>query len=156
MVNHVNIINSQRKYLVDADGLSLSIGLILDRLEIEGRHLSIAFVSRERIRTLNRQFRGRDEVTDVLSFPSQDSQDPSYLGDVAVCPAVLSRQAGRDWQDGRPVTSTPREELALMVIHSVLHLVGYDHEGSAARRRAMIQKERTLFPIVIDSFPEFH
>jgi probable rRNA maturation factor len=156
MPNDVNIINKQRKYLIDADGLSLSVGLILDLLQTEDCQLSVAFVSSDRIRALNREFRGRDEVTDVLSFPSQDSQDPAYLGDIAVCPSVIARQAGRDWQDGRPVTSTPREELALMLIHSVLHLVGYDHEGSAARRKAMIRREHSLYPQVIEFFPEFH
>ncbi len=156
MPKQVNIVNIQRKYFVDTDGLSRWVERILDLLQTVDSQLSVAFVSRERIRSLNREFRGRDEVTDVLSFPSHDNQDRGYLGDIAVCPAVIVRQAGRDWRDGRPVTSTPREELALMLIHSVLHLVGHDHEGSAARRRAMIQMEHSLYTQVTESFPEFH
>lgn len=75
-------------------------------------HLAVEIVTEDRIRELNREFRGRDEATDVLSFPvDEDGSDPGprELGDVVVCPE-------------RCVDTTEA------VVHGVLHLCGYDHE----------------------------
>jgi probable rRNA maturation factor len=75
-------------------------------------HLAIELVDAERIRELNREHRGRDQPTDVLSFPvDQDgaAAGPRELGDVVVCPEYT-----RDLREA--------------VVHGVLHLCGYDHE----------------------------
>jgi probable rRNA maturation factor len=75
-------------------------------------HLAIELVDAERIRELNREHRGLDRPTDVLSFPVDEdgpAAGPRELGDVVVCPAY---------------THDPREA----VVHGVLHLCGYDHE----------------------------
>jgi probable rRNA maturation factor len=76
-------------------------------------HLAIAFVDEEEIRALNREHRGKDSPTDVLSFPvdgtAPDTAGPRELGDVVIC---------------REHTSDVTEA----VVHGVLHLCGYDHE----------------------------
>lgn len=75
-------------------------------------HLAVELVDRERIRELNREHRGRDVPTDVLSFPvdpEPDSPGPRELGDVFVCEAEC-------------------EDLMEAVVHGVLHLAGHDHE----------------------------
>jgi probable rRNA maturation factor len=75
-------------------------------------HLAIELVDAERIRELNREHRGRDQPTDVLSFPVDEdgpAAGPRELGDVVVCP-----EHARD--------------LGEAVVHGVLHLCGYDHE----------------------------
>ena len=75
-------------------------------------HLAIALVGADAIRALNREHRGRDRPTDVLSFPvdgSGPSAGPRELGDVVICPEHA-------------------EDLAEAVVHGVLHLCGYDHE----------------------------
>ncbi len=75
-------------------------------------HLSLELVDEQRIRELNREHRGRDEPTDVLSFPvdgSGPAPGPRELGDVVICP---------------PQTA----DLTEATVHGVLHLCGYDHE----------------------------
>lgn len=75
------------------------------------------------IRTLNRRHLGQDRTTDVLSFPAMDSLEPgvAHLGDIAVSLPQARRQARRA---GWPIGS----ELALLVTHGFLHLLGHDHE----------------------------
>jgi probable rRNA maturation factor len=79
---------------------------------MEDGHLAIELVDAERIRELNREHRGRDEPTDVLSFPVDEAAPaagPRELGDVVICPEHT-------------------EDLTEAVVHGVLHLCGYDHE----------------------------
>ena len=75
-------------------------------------HLAIELVDAERIRELNREHRGRDRPTDVLSFPMDEdgpAHGPRELGDVVICPEYT-------------------RDLTEAVVHGVLHLCGYDHE----------------------------
>jgi probable rRNA maturation factor len=84
----------------------------LDAVGVAAGHLAIEFVDSEAIRALNAKHRGRDEPTDVLSFPIDDvapAVGPRELGDVVICPEQT-------------------EDLDEAVVHGVLHLCGYDHE----------------------------
>jgi len=109
---------------VEVIGLERVTGAILpaeiDRLsvlaaasaDVADGHVAIEFVDAGRIRELNREHRGRDEATDVLSFPVDEDGAPSgprELGDVVICPAET-------------------EDLREAVVHGVLHLTGMDHE----------------------------
>jgi probable rRNA maturation factor len=79
---------------------------------VEEGHLAIELADAERIRELNREHRGRDQPTDVLSFPVDEAAPaagPRELGDVVICPEHT-------------------EDLTEAVVHGVLHLCGYDHE----------------------------
>jgi probable rRNA maturation factor len=89
--------------------------------------LVVRFAADPEVRRLNRQFRGRDETTDVLSFPG--SAADRRLGDVVVSVPQARRQAaGR----GHPV----ERELRVLILHGVLHCLGHDHErdGGAMNR----------------------
>ena len=103
--------------------------------------VSIAVVSDRRMRALNRQFRGRDVATDVLSFPAtQMPGGSSFLGDIVIASGVANRQA-RD--AGHPVGT----ELKVLALHGLLHLMGYDHdtdEGKMARTEARLRKQAGL------------
>jgi probable rRNA maturation factor len=81
--------------------------------------VTIAFVSDKKIRELNRQFRGIDRPTDVLSFPTD--QAPAELGDIAISVETAVRQA-------RENHLTLNGEIAQLILHGLLHLCGYDHE----------------------------
>jgi len=84
-------------------------------------HLSVELVDERRIRELNREHRGRDATTDVLSFPIDGSggvAGPRELGDVVICPEHT-------------------EDLAAATVHGVLHLCGYDHEADAGEMLAL-------------------
>lgn len=86
---------------------------------------TIVFVSDAAIRKLNRQFRGKDQVTDVLSFPSQaepfESENQSQLGEVVIS---VQRAAAQAKQNGLTFSN----EVEQLILHGLLHLCGYDHE----------------------------
>jgi len=81
--------------------------------------VTIAFVSDRQIRALNKQFRHIDKATDVLSFPLDDDAD--NLGDIAISIETAARQAKENGL-------TLNGELAQLILHGLLHLLGYDHE----------------------------
>jgi probable rRNA maturation factor len=96
-------------------------------LAVEGARgeLTLTFVDREEIAALNAEHLGQDGPTDVLSFPLDAGEDsvsgvPVLLGDVVVCPAVAVAQAAHH-------AGTVDDELALLVVHGVLHVLGHDH-----------------------------
>ena len=87
------------------------------------------------IRELNRRYRNRDTPTDVLSFPLADEVCPDLLGDVVISVDTLRRQA-------RQRKRSVADELLRLLIHGILHLLGYDHEVSPAEARRMRRMER--------------
>ena len=84
--------------------------------------LTIRIVDAEESQTLNRQFRGKDKPTNVLSFPSQvpDFVEQDYLGDLAICASVVAKEAAEQHK-------SEDAHWAHMLVHGVLHLHGYDH-----------------------------
>lgn len=91
--------------------------------------LGLAFVGEDEMRALNAEHRGLDEVTDVLAFPldARDELPAGFerqLGDVVVCHAQAVRQAQEAGVD-------PPAEVRTLVVHGLLHLLGYDHEADA-------------------------
>jgi len=96
--------------------------------------LSLVFVDTRAGRRLNREFRGRDYATNVLTFSYETR--PRVLADIVLCLPVLRREAQAG---GR----TLREHLAHLVLHGVLHAQGYDHE-TRQQARAMQARERAL------------
>jgi probable rRNA maturation factor len=94
--------------------------------------VTVAIVPDGRVRALNRQYRGLDRPTDVLSFPADE---PGHLGDVVIAYGVARRQA-RD--AGHPV----RTELRVLALHGLLHLLGYDHETDTGQMRRIERRLR--------------
>lgn len=119
-------------------GLRRAVQAVLRHHGLEGNAtLTVALVDEETIRHLNRTYRGIDGPTDVLSFPVQMELPPGirYLGDVVIAFPYAAHQAQHK---GRPLEG----ELALLTVHGVLHLLGYDHDTEPARRRMWaIQRE---------------
>jgi probable rRNA maturation factor len=93
--------------------------------------VTVAIASDARVRALNRQYRGKDAPTDVLSFPAEE---PDTLGDVIIAAGVARRQA-------RDAGHSVQTELRVLALHGLLHLLGYDHERDAGR---MARVERRL------------
>ena len=98
--------------------------------------VSIALVSDDRIRALNRTYRRKNHATDVLSFPTnaRDSRVEPFLGDIVIARGVAKRQA-------REVGHSEATELRVLALHGLLHLLGYDHEQDDGR---MARVERRL------------
>ncbi len=86
---------------------------------------SLSFVDPEEIQQLNNLYRDQNEITDVLSFPSDGEIDPEsgveYLGDILIC---IQRAAEQAISSGHPLEN----EIELLFIHGLLHLIGYDHQ----------------------------
>ncbi len=86
--------------------------------KLASKELVIVFVTRPEMKRLNNQYRGKNYATDVLSF---ESADPDALGELVLCLPVLRAQSKR-------TGLSERGELGYMIVHGVLHLLGYDHE----------------------------
>lgn len=86
---------------------------------------------------LNRRYRGKDKPTDVLSFPLADNLQPWLLGDVVISVETAARQAQRRGH-------TLPDELQTLLIHGILHLLGYDHEVSRREAIRMRRKEQEV------------
>ncbi len=132
--NHPKGRRLERRVLADAKRF-------LAAMEIDGAELSVALVGDAEIRKLNRQWRRKDKATDVLSFPAGDmppgTPGPKPLGDVIISLDTAVRVAK---EDGRKM----EDELTRYLAHGILHLLGYDHERSAAEARRMAALEEKL------------
>lgn len=100
--------------------------------------LSLAFVGDRTMRRINRDYRDIDRTTDVLSFSYLDeSGTGGVIGEIFVSPAVARRQAAEAGCD-------LEEEVSRLVLHGLLHVLGYDHDDAAGRRRMFGRQERYL------------
>jgi probable rRNA maturation factor len=130
---------------VDVRNLHRVVAEVLRREEVaEETELSLVITGDEAVRKLNRRFRGVDAPTDVLAFGAEVEEQfvsapesPPYLGDVVISYQRALAQAA---ELGHAVA----EELALLVVHGVLHLLGYDHREEAAAQRMREREERIL------------
>ncbi len=93
------------------------------------------------MRTLNRRYRGKDRATDVLSFSFREGSfshiQPDFLGDIVICVPVAVRQAA---ETGHSVS----REIDMLLIHGLVHLLGYDHEISSREALRMKRREQAL------------
>jgi probable rRNA maturation factor len=135
--------DEQADRAVDLDRWAALARAVLEDRPIRGDvEVSLLFVDEASIAALNRQFLGREGPTDVLAFPIEDEPVPGgrspdtggsgpgadsmdepfvLLGDVVICPAVAERNAADHGV-------TAEDEVALLVVHGLLHLLGMDHE----------------------------
>lgn len=129
---------------------------VLCRYRIRSGDVCIRFVGDAEIRELNRKFRGKDAVTDVLSFPAHGgyaavrgaylkhrygkfpSPEPAfYVGDVVISPETAQRQA-------EEYGHSPERETVYLAVHSLLHLVGFDHIDEADREVMRIAEKQVM------------
>jgi probable rRNA maturation factor len=116
---------------------------ILALLHLDRAELSVLIVGPRAMRALNREYRGMDRTTDVLSFPQYGLAEglpedgPFAMGDVVV-------DIERAGEQAREFGHSLDMELRRLLVHGVLHLAGYDHEGGARERERMRRKERSL------------
>ncbi len=121
----IELINRQRARQISAKPLREFVARSLQLVERESHDVSIAFVTDPAIKKLNRQFRGKDYATDVLSFPNQaepfESQNEKTLGEIVIS---VQRAAAQAKENGLSFSN----EVEQLVLHGLLHLCGYDHE----------------------------
>lgn len=106
------------------------------RRALESAHeVSLVFVSVQEIQRLNREFRGKDKPTDVLSFAPTDE---GSLGELVFSLQIIRAQATEH-------ALSYQDELGYMVLHGVLHLLGYDHETSRTEEQRMFKLQDRVF-----------
>lgn len=107
-------------------------------LEYEGVsyscEVSVTFVDNERIKELNSEYRNIDRETDVLSFPTGDTGEGVTLGDVVIS---LEKAKAQAEEYGHSL----EREIAFLTVHSVLHLLGYDHETGEEDEKEMFRRQ---------------
>ncbi len=138
------ILNRQRAVRVSPVVLGRFLSRVRRTLKLPGESVTVCFIENREMAKLNQTYRGKRGPTDVLSFPSErDNLRPGqpkrngrrhFLGDIAIAPAVARRNAG---EFGRPLS----DELRILILHGVLHLLGYDHEHDSGE---MERYERRL------------
>jgi probable rRNA maturation factor len=119
------LVSDRQGTAVDLDGLAELARRTLRAEGIEDAELSLSFVDEAEIEDLHVRYLHEPGPTDVLSFPldGEDDRGVRVLGDVVIAPVVAARNNPDD----------PAGELRLLVVHGVLHLLGYDHEEDAER-----------------------
>ena len=129
----IDVLNRQRLVRIDKQRIASLADATLRALNKPERALAVVFIRDPAMQNLNLKFRGKDEATDVLSFPLEydsrvaaddnprDGLARKYVGDVVVSTDTARRQAG---EAGHSLD----REIDELVIHGVLHLCGYDHE----------------------------
>ena len=101
----------------------------LNRLDCGQSEVSVRIVSEDEMTLLNRQYRNRNQPTNVLSFPSGlEAEGRLFLGDIVVCAAVVRREA---LEFDKPV----EDRYAHMVFHGLLHLLGHEHAEPAGQEK---------------------
>lgn len=137
------LISNRQRAALDEEGL---LSVARDTLRGEGvdrAELSVSFVETGEIEELHERFMDEPGPTDVLSFPLEEAEGPAkdgakdgdgtrHLGDVVVAPAEAERNNPAD----------PDGEIRLLLVHGILHLLGYDHEEEDARTRMWERQER--------------
>ena len=137
----VFISDDQRERFVDCELIKIQGRNILFFLGCGNQELSVLLTDDKKIRELNKKYRGQDRATDVLSFPQNEGEEnePDYhlMGDVVISTVTAKRQAS---QHGLSL----EEEIVLLLIHGILHLLGFNHERSEEACH-MKKKTRELF-----------
>ncbi|HVO11239.1 MAG TPA: rRNA maturation RNase YbeY [Vicinamibacteria bacterium] len=128
----VVLLNRQRRRRVDARRL----GRLLERAAVElgvGGELALVLAGDRLLRRLNRDYRGKDRPTDVLSFPGEGGE--GGLGDVVISVETAERNA-------RSLGRTVPQELEVLALHGLLHVLGHDHETDGGTMRRLEQRLR--------------
>jgi probable rRNA maturation factor len=123
---------------------------LLKLLELQQCELSVLLTNDAEMTDLNRTYRNRNRTTDVLSFPQlsdgQGGYHPAILGDVVISVTTARRQA--------KVRRSPLlEELTILLVHGVLHLIGHEHEKAGRKRAASMRREQRRLVALLEGKP---
>lgn len=132
----MEINNQQEKIDIDKNLYKDFENIITKATEIEGYdggEISVALVDNAKIKELNKKFRKKDEVTDVLSFP----MDEEILGDIII-------SAEKALEQSKDYGHSFKREICYLVTHGILHLLGYDHKAEGEKKEMRKKEERIL------------
>ncbi|MEA2097722.1 MAG: rRNA maturation RNase YbeY [Patescibacteria group bacterium] len=129
-----------KRYLNKITEKTLEIAKLKKSTEI-----SLVMIGEKRIRLLNKKFRRIDKVTDVLSFGNEEAEakfvnppnDVLYLGEIFICQVQAKKQA-------KEKKHSVKKEMTILLIHGILHLLGYDHKGDYESSEMKILEKKIL------------
>jgi probable rRNA maturation factor len=138
----IEIVNRQRSRRINNSAWRRFADRVLTEIEAPEHSASIVFVNDAAIRRLNREFRGRHQATDVLSFPAAaeafETENQPQLGEVVIS---VERAAAQAKQNGLTFTN----EVEQLILHGLLHLCGHDHEtDNGEMNRLELQLRKNL------------
>ena len=140
----ISIQNRQKRILLNLKKVRGATQKILTELGFLDAELSVVLVDDARIRDLNRRYLHRDKPTNVLAFPMREGEfstlHPNLLGDLVISVETAKRQSDR-------FGLNKTEMVILLMVHGVLHLIGYEHEGTKKGAQEMSLKQKELFRI---------
>ncbi len=130
---------------IDDDELKKVLETTLAEFELDGQYsISVSVVSNEEIHELNKQWRGVDRATDVLSFECDNpfeedvfDGEPCIIGDIVLAPEYIAHQAAE-------FETSPADETRLLCIHGCLHLLGFDHEEDEEYEEMLALEQKIL------------
>ncbi len=130
-------INNLTSYPVNKNFLKKIAREILRKEKRKNLELSIAFVNKKKIKELNRKYRGKNIATDVLAFPElklPKTKVKNFLGEIIICPQEVKKNS-------EIFKTNFRKETINCLIHGILHILGYDHEGYLKEAKIMDKKQ---------------
>ena len=137
---------------VDVKELAKLSRFVIDRMRVHPQaELCIKLVDEETVASLNEHWMEKEGPTDVLAFPMDElrpgmvDEDPEegVLGDLVLCHAVAERQAQQARESGQPAYRTA-DEIDLLTVHGILHLLGYDHAEPEEHREMFGLQDQLL------------
>ena len=138
--------NRQKHTPLNLRKIRRAVQRILTELGLLEAELSLLFVNDLQIQALNRQYLRQDKPTNVLAFPMREGEFPTLhphlLGDLVISVETARRQSNR-------FGLSQMEMVILLMVHGVLHLIGYEHEGTKKAAREMAVKQKALFDSVV-------
>ncbi len=134
----VNVFNRQRKVSVEMKAFKNFLDQLSSEMALQ-TGFSVVLVSDRAMKNYNREFRGEDRATDVLSFSNEeeDGEEEPYLGDILICVDAAARQQRK----------TLLTELQVLSLHGLLHLLGYDHEADQGEMETLEGRLRREFQL---------
>lgn len=136
--------NRQRKYPLNERQIRRWVSDILKMQKEQDSEIGITFVNNRTIQKYNKDYRGRDTPTDVLSFPLRERGAEDFLpllGDIMI-------SLEKTYEEARLFYHGKSEHLLFLIIHGILHLLGYDHEQSRNEAVKMKRREKAIFEAV--------
>ncbi len=145
----VRIKNQQKRIRISQKRIKEVVKEILRDLGYQKWEVSILLVDDHQIKKINKEYLHRNRPTDVISFSQIEGEyrqiNTHLLGDVVISVETAKRQAKEN-------NITLQGEIVFLLIHGILHLLGYDHEGSVRKEREMKDRERKLLAVLRDKF----
>lgn len=141
----IQIGNNQNLIKIDKRKIRSTITKLLKHLDCADKEISITFINDEIIQQLNNQYRNKNKPTDVLSFSLQEGEfshiNPDVLGDIVISVETANKNAERN-------CLSFEQEINFLIIHGLLHLLGYDHENTTKEEtRKMKRREKELLEL---------